>query len=263
MSDTMEVEAPALPRCDPCDKEFKNTTGLAGHNRLKHPEPEVVPEVIPDKPAPLKPYPFHDGAVNENAAIRMIKMVIPQCPADPNPEILKKDGTSIPNPRYTGEENCQQAYKFNNYGRWDVDKCISLGHDPYHTVFRKTVTEDVVGPDGYVTETRVRVKSETRLNVIQVSDNIRHNSRNEVNLALARGCKFLEDFGYASPCEFRNCSRSVQVDTRYGRFCSERHARLVGADARSVILPVGGDLYSQDHALEMREEMLDNVNIKK
>ena len=190
-------------------------------------------------------------------------MVIPNCPADPNPEIVKKDGTTVPNPRYTGEENCQQAYKFNNYGRWDIEKCISLGHDPYYTVFRKAISEDVVGPDGYVTETKVRIKVEKRLNVIQVSDNIRHSSRNDVKMALARGCKFLEDVGIEAPCEFRNCSAPATVDTRYGQFCSERHARLVAADAKELMLPIGGDPYSQDKAFAEREQMLENLNIRK
>jgi hypothetical protein len=211
----------------------------------------------------LRPYPFQDGGVNENAAIRMIKMVIPICPADPNPEILKRDGTSVPNPRYTGEENCQQIFKINNEGRWDVDKCIARGHDPYHTTFRKTIVEDVVGEDGYVIETKTRVKSEKRLNVIQVSDNVRHSTKMEVALALARGCKFLEDFGIEAPCEFRNCVKPVKVDTRYGKFCSERHARLVGADARQIFLLVGGDPYTQDKALEEREQTLENINIRK
>ena len=211
----------------------------------------------------LAPYPFRDGGVNENAAIRMIKMVIPLCPADPNPEILKKDGTSIPNPRYTGEENCQQIFKINNEGRWDVDKCIARGHDPYHTTFRKTIVEDVVGDDGYVIETKMRVKSEKRLNVVQVSDNIRHSSRMSVQLALARGCKFLDFFGIEAPCEFRNCTKPVTVDTRYGKFCSERHARLVAADAKELSLPVGGDPYTHEKAIEERERMLENINIRK
>ena len=211
----------------------------------------------------LKPYPFTDGGVNENAAIRMVKMVIPQCPADPRPEILKKDGTSIPNPRYTGEENCQQVFKINDSGKWDVDKCIERGHEPYYTVFRKTVVEDVVGEDGYVTETRQRVKSEKRLNVIQVSDNPRHTSGTEIARALGRGCKFLEDFGIESPCEYRNCTKKVKVDTRYGKFCSERHARLVGADRKKLMLPIGGDAYTQDQALSEREEMLEGVAVRK
>lgn len=213
-------------------------------------------------PKKLKPYPFRDGGVNENAAIRMIKMVIPLCPADPNPEILRRDGTSIPNPRYTGEPNCQQVHKFNNMGRWDVAGCEALGHDPWHTVFRKTILEDVLDEDGWVVETKTRVKSEKRLNVIQVSDNPRHTARTEVALALARGSRFLADFGIEAPCEFRNCTKPVEIKTRFGMYCSERHARLVGADFKGILLPVGGDPYTQEKALEQREELLENINIR-
>lgn len=211
----------------------------------------------------LKPYPFHDGGVNENAAIRMISMVIPLCPMDSNPEILKKDGTSIPNPRYTGEPNCQQAFKKNEHGVWDVARCISLGHNPYYTVFRKPRTEEVLDAQGYVTESKVRVLKEERLNIIQVSDNPRHTNRTEVALALAKGCKFLEEFGIASPCEFRNCTQPQRIDTKYGKYCSERHARLIAADFKRVILPVGGDPYTQDQAMDERNSMLENLNIRK
>ena len=144
-----------------------------------------------------------------------------------------------------------------------MSKCEALGHDPWHTTFRKTVTEDVVGPDGYVTETKVRVKSEKRLNVILVSDNIRHTNRAEIALAIARGCKFLEDFGIESACEFRQCTKKVQIDTRYGRFCSERHARLVGADQRKIMLPISGDPYTRDEAMDQREQLLETINIRK
>ena len=211
----------------------------------------------------LKPYPFTDGAVNENAAIRMVKMVAAICPADPRPELLRKDGTAIPNPRYTGEENCQQVFKLNEHGKWDVDRCIALGHEPYYTVFRKTILEDVVGEDGYVVETKQRVKSEKRLNVVQVSDNPRHTSGTEIARAVGRGWKFLADFGIEAPCEFRNCTKPVKVDTRYGKFCSERHARLVGADRKKLMLPIGGDAYSHDQAMTEREEMLESVATRK
>lgn len=231
--------------------------------------PKLKPELkeTDDKLEPtygkLKPYPFHDGGVNENSAIRMISMVIPLCPMDSNPEILRKDGTSIPNPRYTGEPNCQMVYKLNEHGRWDVERCINLGHEPYYTIFRKSVVEEVVGDDGYVTDSKVKVLKEKRLNVIQVSDNPRHTNRTEVALALAKGCKFMEDFGYESPCEFRNCTQPQKIDTKYGKYCSERHARLIAADFKRIILPVGGDPYTQDQAMEERDAMLENLNIRK
>lgn len=210
----------------------------------------------------LKPYPFHDGQTNENAAIRVIRLVVPTCPADPNPEIIRKDGTTVPNPRYTGDPNCQMVYRKNNSGVWDVEKCEALGHDPWHTTFRKSIVEDVVGDDGYVTNTRTRIKTETRLNVIAVSHNPRHTTATEVALAMARGCRRLSDFGYADPCEFRSCSQPQRVTTRYGNYCSERHARLVAADWLEVALPIGGDPVSEDKAMRQRDELLDNLPIQ-
>lgn len=219
----------------------------------------------------LKPYPFSDSGATENAAVRMVKMVIPNCPADSRPEIQLRDGRSIANPRYTGEPNCQQAYKINNQGKWDVEKCESLGHDPWRTTFRKTVVEDVVderetledgtpNPNfGYVVEQRERIKVEHRLNVIQVSENNRHGSGMGVQLALARGCRFLEDFGIESPCEYRSCTRPKKISTRYGQFCGERHARLVGADKRKVMLLIGGDPMTDEQAYDEREEQLQNI----
>src|SRR5262249_43817740 len=118
----------------------------------------------------LRPYPFHDGAVNENAAVRVIRLVQPQCPVDPSPELRQKDGSYKPNPRYTGEDNCQQAYKKNSQGVWDVEMCESLGHDPWHTEFRKTIVNDVVDPEtGEVTDQRTKIVVEKRLNVVAVS----------------------------------------------------------------------------------------------
>lgn len=231
------------------------------------------------------PYPFAEGSVNENAAIRVIRMAKPNCPRESNPEISRRDGTSIPNPRYTGEESCERIYRINSQGRWDVARCTELGHEPFYTVFRKNITEEEVGEDGYVTTSRIRVAKEKRLNVVAVSDNIRHSTGQEVQLAIARGCVPLGPYTdtdgrkqegfvctcslhafqhrHEPPCEFRNCTRSQTVDTRYGRFCSERHARLVAADKQKKILPIGGDPYSQDQALAEREDILGNLNIRK
>ena len=218
-----------------------------------------VEEVAPQPR--LKPFPFHDGYVNENAAVRVIRMVKPECPNDTAPTIVRKDGSEIPNPRYTGQPKCQEVYKFNNYGRWDVEKCLSLGHEPYYTTFRTTIVEDVLDEDGYVVESKPRVKVEKRLNVIQVSDSIRQTSKTEVQLALARGCKFMHEFGYESPCEFRNCTGRQNIRTRYGNYCSERHARLIAADEREIMLVVGGDPFTEDKAAREREEQLGNISL--
>lgn len=267
--------------CEDCGKEFKNEHGLNGHRKFKHPpesanEPgsltassdEAKPAFKPpfDLPVdeykgPMIPYPFNDGGVNENAAIHMLKMVVPICPADPNPEIVGRDGSTRPNPRYTGDPNCQNEYKFNNMGRWDVKKCESLGHNPWYTEFRKSVVSDVIDDNGWVIEQKTKVKVERRLNVIQVSQNPRHTNGTEVALALARGARFLGDFGIKAPCEFRNCTKPVTVKTRYGNYCNERHARLVAADIRKIMLPIGGDPISEDQAFEEREKLLEEIPI--
>jgi hypothetical protein len=216
----------------------------------------------PGYDGPMVPYPFTDGGVNENAAIRMIKMVASICPADPRPTLLGRDGVERPNPRYNGDENCQMKYKINNMGRWRVDLCELAGHNPWYTEFRRRVVQDVVDSQGWVIEEKTRTKVEVRLNVIQVSDNPRHSTRMEVPLAQARGARFLSEFGILAPCEFRNCTHPVQVNSRYGNYCSERHARLVGADFRKVMLLVGGDPFTEEQALEEREEQLEQVNIR-
>lgn len=213
------------------------------------------------KQGPAKPYPWNDGAVNENAAIRVIRMVKAECPVDPTPEIRQKDGSYKPNPRFTGEQNCQQLYKLNNNGKWDVAKCIEIGHDPYHTELRRTIVDDVINDDGEVVDQRTKILVEKRLNVIQVSLNVRHNTGRDMELAVAYGARPLEDFGYITPCEFRNCVKPKQVKTRYGEYCSERHARLVAADARGIFLPVGGDAYTEDKATQERNDILENLNI--
>ena len=216
-----------------------------------------------EKKVALKPYPYHDGTPNENAAVRSIALVKPECPMDSRPEILGRDGVARPNPSYTGEENCQMKYKLNGQGVWDVEKCIELGHDPYYYTQRRTVLEEVTDDEGYVIESKTRIVKKRMLNVIRATDNIRVSSKMEVALFLARGCKFLSEFGYESPCEFRNCSGKQLVNTQYGKYCSERHARLIAADARHIVLPIGGDVMSNEQALDEKERALESLNISK
>lgn len=254
-----EAETPVFA-CGLCDKVSTTKAGLRAHERAKHPADD--PAEFEAKPEKLKPYPFHDGGVNENAPIRVIRMVHPECPVDPVPELRQKDGSYVPNPRYTGEQNCQQLYKRNSQGVWDVAKCEELGHDPWRTAIRKRIVDDVIDPDtGEVTQQKVKVVVEKRLNIIQVSDNPRHTNGTEVQLAIARGAKFLEDFGVESPCEFRNCTKKKTIQTRYGEYCSERHARLVAADKTEIFLPLGGDALSEDKTTRERNQILDSLSI--
>jgi hypothetical protein len=153
-----------------------------------------------------------------------------------------------------------------------VAYCLGAGHDPYFTIFRKSRTEEEVDDAGWVIGSRQRILKERRLNIDQVSDNPRHSSRMEVPLALARGSILLDrfvmedaegEFVIDPPCEFRGCSAPWKVDTRYGRYCSERHARLVAADFQKKMLPVGGDPYTEDQAMEEREQILSSLSIGK
>ncbi len=262
MSET-ETEVPPIT-CSLCGKVVKNQTGLAAHTRFKHEErPMPAPEPKPEEPKPeepkpaapakLKPYPFHDGAVNENAALRMVRMAKPACPITTNmddPGI--KNGTK----KYTGDANCQERFKKNNQGVWDVERCESLGHDPFFTTFKRVEVTNLVGADGTITGQKQTEINERRLNVVQVSDNPRHNTGMSIQLELARGSRFLEDLGYISPCEFRNCVKEKRIKTKFGEFCSERHARLVAADRNEIFLPVGGDPYTEDKTMREREQIL-------
>lgn len=196
---------------------------------------------MPEKVRTKKPFPFNDGQPNENIAIRVIRVVKPECPIDPTPELRQRDGSYKPNPRYTGEQNCQQVFKFNDQGRWDVAQCEALEHDPWHTVFYRNRVEDIYDAEGVLQEQKVRLVKEVRLNVISVSLNVRHTTGTELLLAKARGALTLDEYGalhpeedYEDPCEFRACTQRVQLLTRYGNFCGERHARLVAADSRQI-----------------------------
>src|SRR3990167_4478881 len=201
-------------------------------------------EVPSAKPGTLKPYPYHDGQVNENAAIRVQRFVLPLCPVDGNPELKQRDGSYKPNPNYTGQQNCMQVYQTNKQGAWDVKKGIGLGHDPYHYKLRRAVVEEDVDDNGYVTDSRVRYIVETRLNIVPVSHGPRVASGHMLALITARGGRQL-------------------VDTKYGKYCSERHARLIAADRRQMLLTVPSDTYSAEQATREREDALESLNISK
>ena len=221
-----------------------------------------------------RPFPFHESGASDNAPIRIVRMWKPECPVDPTPELRQKDGTYRPNPRYTGGDNCQQVYKLNNQGVWDVAKCESFGHDPWHTVFRKVLVEDVVDPDtGEVTKTKNKIVVERRPNIVSITLNVRHSSGTELLLAKARGYKTIDEYGaehpdewFESPCEMRACTNKVTLRTeRYGDFCSERHARLVAAEARGILRFVRNDqdIYQggQDKLQSEWENQLEAINL--
>jgi hypothetical protein len=210
----------------------------------------------------LKPYPYNDMGSNPNSAIRMIRMGKPQCPIDGMPELKQRDGTYKANPNFTGEVNCQQAFKLDNYGHWAVLKCEKLGHNPYFRKVRRPFTEEVVDAEGYITETRTRYKMETLPNVINVSDNVRHSSGREIERALGKGCKFIWELGYQHPCEFRGCSQPWRIETKYGRYCNEQHARLIGADVKRKVMNIVTDAEMADDVRELNEEILDAIALE-
>ena len=218
-----------------------------------------LPYITQEEERKLKPFPFFEGGVNENATIRMIRMVKPECPIDPNPEIKQPDGSMKANPRYTGEDNCMQVFKLDNYGHWAVLRCEALGHDPYFSTRRTPLVEETVDDDGYITETKTRYRKQRVPNIVPVSDNIRHSSGKEIERARGKGYKFLWECGYQSPCEFRACSRSWNIETQYGRYCSERHARLIGAEDKLLILGSPAFRETAEETNEYTQDHLDAI----
>jgi hypothetical protein len=191
--------------------------------------------------AKLKKYPYRGMGVNENAAVRVVWMVQPMC-SIPATEYLKKpDGSYESNPAYTGEVNCQS-------GKWRDkwwEECEALGHHPYEYDVDRFV--DIVEYDDEGVETsrkRKRIRR-TGLNMTQVSHSIRHDSGRNVAQSVAKGYKFLPELGYENLCMMRSCETPAKIKTRYGIFCNERHARLVGADVEQIFLIEGGDQASQ------------------
>src|SRR5581483_8613737 len=162
--------------------------------------------------------------VREASNVRRILMAQPVCPVvdDPN------------DPAYTGETNCQR--EFGGAPGWWT-RCEERGHDPYYTIQRVTKTEDVVDEDGMVTGQRKRVVETRRLNLASVAYSTRINSGRGPAVAREfKGFRTLEEMGYAPVCEFRNCELPVKIRTRYGNYCSDRHARLVGAGVEGMLL---------------------------
>lgn len=211
----------------------------------------------------LKPYPFRDGGAKDNIPIRMVRMAIPYCPCDPRPELMDKAGNVFANPHFTGEPNCQEEYKLNNMGRWDVQKCIDLGHNPYFTVRRQKIVEEEVDENGYVTGVKTRVKKTELLNIRPIPVSVRHSTNKRMEIEVARGARPLSDFGYESPCEYRGCSARVTIETRYGRYCNERHARLIAAAERGVLLPISADTGGEtaDKTEMEYEDLLERIRL--
>ena len=177
----------------------------------------------------LESLPQMQVGVSERGNIRMKKLAAPRCPIQSNPE----------KPGYTGDifpetMSCQQETK--NYpGWWDL--CANRGHDPYFTTKRKVVKEELTDENGIVTGVQKRVITTKKLNINQVPIGTRFASgRNETISKGLKGRKELSEFGYNPLCEYRNCELDVKVKSKYGNFCTDRHARLIGADVEGIML---------------------------
>jgi len=179
--------------------------------------------------------------VKEAMSYRRLVMVRPICPLDDNEtrrRVVNGEVVEVPNPNYTGEPNCQRTFA-GAVGWWDY--CTEQGHDPYFTTKRVTLEEEQEEeqPDGTVLITGTsRKKMKIRaLNTVSVAAHTRVNSGQGPAIAhQVKGYRTLPEMGYAPVCDYRNCEMKVQKATRYGNFCSDRHARLVGADVEGIFL---------------------------
>lgn len=216
------------------------------------------PQVTNTDQEPLKPYPYREaGGATDIGAIRSLKMVAPYCPIEGNP---LRGGA--PNPRYTGEMNCQQAFRLPGQGRWDIEACEKAGHKPYYFTQETVHLENVVDKDGVISGQREIRRGGEKLNIIEVALSVRQETGNSMNLAVARGVRTLESFGFSSPCEYRQCFQPKRIHTKFGEYCSERHARLIAADFKKKILPLrGGDPNTEDQMQDERDEILDAINL--
>ena len=179
----------------------------------------------------LKELPFSRGPVVERAATRMVKVMRP----------LHGD--------------CQHEFK-NGRGWWKI--CDQRGHDPYFRS-RETIKKVAIKEKGEDGRTRVTgyeeiVEGETRPNIKAVPMNIRINSAQSLQKGIVnRGYRPVTDFGYKPLCEMRNCEAPGKVDTRYGRYCTERHARLVAANEEEKLRFVENP--------KKQREVLDSINL--
>lgn len=188
--------------------------------------------------------------IRETSNIRMKKMARPLCPVvdDPN------------SPYYTGEPNCQRMH--NNYPGW-WDYCADQGHDPYYRITKRITKEPVVGDDGIITGYREKQLINKKLNLVQVAIGTRfHSGRGETISKGLKGRKDLTEFGLKEKCEYRNCEIDAALQTKYGLFCNERHARLVGADVEGMMLSAKkGEKNKQLKELDLEYEGTYNIQL--
>lgn len=161
--------------------------------------------------------------VREASNVRMIVMAQPICPVVEDPE----------DPKFTGESNCQRE----GLGWWTL--CEERGHDPYYSSRETIKKEPVLDEEGFVVKERQRVIKEHKLNVTRVAKYTRINAGRGPEIAHTRkGFRFLPEMGFEPVCEYRGCELPVKTKSRYGNFCGERHARLIGMDVEGQVMPI-------------------------
>lgn len=191
-----------------------------------------------EKKAPLKKLPGFSQGVRANAAVRMVKMAAPICPNSVHKYEKDRDGRLVPVAQAPNLQNCQLAG-----GEWWKD-CEARGHNPYFSNRVWYTKEDVWETDeageSILTGTKTRRHQELVPNVVQVASDIRHNSGQGVNRAITKKGRIrLEEIGYESPCQFRNCQRPVAANAKsvpFGNYCSQEHLALVAANENQIAL---------------------------
>lgn len=178
--------------------------------------------------------PATSRGLRHNVGLRMLKMCRPICPNSR----IEMEQDSAGNWRAKGrgpdEMNCQL-----NGGRWWI-ACEERGHEPYWTVSRwytqREILQEIV-VDGAKTgefevEKVARVPHEVRrpnLAQVAIARNI-NNGRGPEDAIQRKGFKYLGTLGFEEVCQYRNCMRAVNpkhVIDGLGRYCSQRHLRLV------------------------------------
>lgn len=207
----------------------------------------AAPKQPTKKDSGLRKLPPLQIGVSEMANLRTVKMARPICPTPSHnlepgfdPDVL----------------NCQREFN-GRIGWWD--KCEERGHNPYFRT--KEIVKETpiwVERDGETVQDGVKTTKETVEipNVSQVAHSERHDSGNRVETCRNRkGFRFLTEVGFDPVCEYRNCEKPVVIQTIYGPYCSEQHARLIGADSDKIELEVHPDRWGE------RQKQLRQINL--
>lgn len=206
------------------------------------------------------PLDWRDSNASAVAALREVMMVSAECPVD-QAEFLKRGDELVPNPRYTGQMNCQQNGD-RHTGKWDIDECESRGHHPYESEFETRVTEDQLDEEGYVIGTRTKVIKQRRPNFRPVTISERHSTGAEYRMRLQMRWKTLDMIGFEGWCEYRGCNKDIKVRTNWGNYCSKDHAQSVAATELSIFLPIAASADAAQAVAAERRMLLAGVELE-